>query len=492
MNTNKKLLTMAITSLFISNSYATYNYSFSGTLSDVNAVQVFNFGLEYETSVELITYSYAGGRNFEETNISSGGFNPVVSIVGSNGIIIATDNDSRGVIDQSTGYAYDAQLLQTLDAGEYQALVSMNSNIPTIGKSVDEQDTFPGGGDIDERTYNYALDILNVEFASLGKEFIVFTMAEEEQEAVIKNTSKSALKSQTINSIKVIRSHFRDLRTPVSGEFSVKNASYSPESGINAGDGVSGLAMWLTTNYSHLNNTQSINHNKRYEEEDTSYLAGVDYIVNTNIVVGGMLGYEKSTADLNDGSDTEKDGVVMSVYGAYNVSDSATLYALGGYGDLDNNINNLIGSTVIKGDFDSNKLFFSLGGLYYSQYNGYNLTLEGSYNWAREDIDSYTNSVGSKIKPGDTELRLLSASLEVAKPYSWGEIFVSGGMEIDVSPSLNDVLLEDDNGMGGIVGGGIRFNNSDNFFAELTAGYNVFHKYEHGGHTISATLRYEF
>lgn len=504
MYTRKKLLALAVSSLFVSNVYAA-DFSFVGNLSNINAVQVLDFKVEHQSDVELVTYSYAGGTNSAEQRISSGGFDIVVSVVGPDGTIIARDDDSREVVDPSTGNAYDAQLLQTLDAGEYQAVVSYFNNMPEVGEDANSPDTFPGsnGETSIGRTDAYAVDILEVDFASLGDEFIATggshvpvppATEEQIQESIVETTSQSILKSQTSTTIGVVNSHFKQLRSSNTGQFSAQNANYAPSTGLNAGDGVSGMAIWFTPTYSHLNNTQSVNHDRRYEEEDTSYLAGIDYVINTNVVVGGMLGYEKSTTDLNNGGDTEKDGVVGSAYGAYNVSGKATLYALVGYGDLDNDIKDYASGSAIKGDFDSDKLFFSLGGLYYTQYNDYNMTLDGGYSWAKEEMDSYTNSAGSKIRPDDTDLRMLTANLEVAKPYGWGEVFVNGGIEIDLSPSISDdaQLLEGDEGFGALVGGGVRFNTSDNLFAELAAGYNVLRKYEYGGHTVTATLRYEF
>jgi len=331
--------------------------------------------------------------------------------------------------------------------------------------------------------------------ASTGQDVQIADYLEDpsqKQTSIVETTTETSLKAQMSSVMSVVTSHFKQLRTGSTGEFAVNNAIYAPASGISAGDGVSGLALWFTPTYSSSNNTQTTNTATHYEERNLSYLLGVDYVLNTKTVIGAMAGYEDSSADLKNGGDTEKDGLVFSVYGAYNWSNETTWYAQAGYGRPDNKIKSVSTSgTVTTGEFDSKKHFFGLGAMYTTQYNDFVVTLDGGLNWAKEDPKSYVDSSGRSINAETTKVRLLNLNYEIAKPYAWGEGFITAGLEYDsYNSSVSNSALAGDDQLGGKLGAGLRFNASDNLFGEVSANYNIMRKYQHGGHTLAATLRY--
>jgi hypothetical protein len=334
------------------------------------------------------------------------------------------------------------------------------------------------------------LKLLGIEFGSLDPVNNDAAIIDK-QESVVEATSETALKAQVTTVMNVVASHFKQLRSGSSGQFAINNASYAPASGISAGDGVAGLALWFTPTYSSSNNTQTTDTTTHYNEKNLSYLAGVDYVLNTKTVIGAMGGYEDSSADLKNGGDTEKDGLVFSVYGAYNWSNETTWYAQVGHGLPDNKIKDLTSGTAVTAEFDSKKSFFGIGALYTTQYNDFVVTLDGGFNWAKEDPKSYIDSANRTINAETTKVRLLNVNYEIAKPYAWGEGFIAAGLEYDsINSSTNNSALAGDDQLGGRLGAGLRFNASDNLFGEVSANYNVMRTYEHGGHTFSATLRY--
>ena len=149
------------------------NFSFTGNLSNDDEVQLFNFSVGATSTVELRTYSYAGGTMADGTVIAAGGFDPILTVFDSGGSQIGNNDDGIGTVpsDPVTGAFFDTFLSVLLDAGDYTVAVSQFSNFP-IG---DLTDGFPGSGrtnfeDVtgDFRTSFWAFDILNVETGEIG------------------------------------------------------------------------------------------------------------------------------------------------------------------------------------------------------------------------------------------------------------------------------------------------------------------------------------
>jgi hypothetical protein len=151
------------------------DFSFTGKFDHDDQVQEFNLTVaEAAADVTLRTWSYAGGTNAQGTVIARGGFDPIVSLFNaSTGAQIAVVDD--GVFptvpqDPDTGNASDSFLMENLPAGNYTATLTQFDSFP-LGSLADG---FSGSGHVDfaSRDSYWALDVLNVDSASLGASYV--------------------------------------------------------------------------------------------------------------------------------------------------------------------------------------------------------------------------------------------------------------------------------------------------------------------------------
>ena len=157
---------------FVTGSVNAADFSFTGNFEHDDEVQEFNFTVTAPMSdVTLRTWSYAGGTNAAGVEVARGGFDPIVALFDGSGNLIGQNDDSGLVLDSISGSAYDSLLTNTLSAGNYTATVTQfasfaNGSLLTDGFSGTFHTNF---GDRDS---HWALDILNVNTASLGASYI--------------------------------------------------------------------------------------------------------------------------------------------------------------------------------------------------------------------------------------------------------------------------------------------------------------------------------
>ena len=84
-------------------------------------------------------HSYAGGTNADGVAIAAGGFDPVLTLFDSSGVLVDQndDNPNTPTGDPNTGAAYDSFLQVTLDAGSYTVAVSQYDNF-AIGPNLSD------------------------------------------------------------------------------------------------------------------------------------------------------------------------------------------------------------------------------------------------------------------------------------------------------------------------------------------------------------------
>ncbi len=463
--------------LISQNSHA---FFFSGTLNNPNQVRFVDFSLQSASNVSVETLSYAGGTSETGIKVSNGGFDTMLKIYDSNdNLIIANDDGRYYATDYNTGHAYDAYISYQLEAGDYIASLSQSDK----------------ASEFEERTMDWAVDLLWMDSASLRPEdkFLFFPKARADAlETAIQNISYGSLKKQTSTLNYTLVNHFKLLRAKKSRQFSVKNASYSINSGLNAGEEVSDFAFWSNAAYSSLHNTQARQHDYRYKESDSSYLFGIDYIMNSDIVLGVALGYEHSKAKLENNSHLDKEGGVFALYGAYNLSSKTTLYSQIGYGNGNTDVTDKSFGLKTKGDFDSNKAFFNIGAIYSTYFkNDYLVTLDSAFTYGKDHLDSYSDNVGTQISLNTTYSALFSANVEIAKNTKIGEIYINAGLDTETKDQSNKGNEGDDT-TGANIGGGVRFNVMDNLIGDIHISSDVARKHEYGAYSVSASIRYQY
>src|SRR5574341_686978 len=102
------------------------DFSFTGSFIQDDDVQLFNFTVGIASTVTLRTYSYAGGTNAAGTVIPSGGFDPILALFNSSGVLIGQNDDGNTPdvpIDPVTANHYDTLLQSSPGPGGYTVSV---------------------------------------------------------------------------------------------------------------------------------------------------------------------------------------------------------------------------------------------------------------------------------------------------------------------------------------------------------------------------------
>ena len=98
------------------------SFSFTGSFDADDDLQLFSFTLDAGATVTLTTLSYAGGVNAAGDTIAPGGFDPILSLFDSGGLLIDSNDDGLPpdvAVDGVTGQAYDSFLQLVLGPGSY-------------------------------------------------------------------------------------------------------------------------------------------------------------------------------------------------------------------------------------------------------------------------------------------------------------------------------------------------------------------------------------
>jgi hypothetical protein len=107
------------------------DFSFSGNFSIDDEVQLFHFNLDSTSTVTLRTLSYAGGVNAAGETIARGGFDPVLSLFDSSGVLLGVGDDGGYDLvaaDALTNSAWDGFLAMVLAPGAYTVALTQYDN----------------------------------------------------------------------------------------------------------------------------------------------------------------------------------------------------------------------------------------------------------------------------------------------------------------------------------------------------------------------------
>ena len=169
MKTYEALIAMSL----ISGSANATDFSFAGNFKHRDEVQELNFTVAGTAKeVVLRTWSFAGGTNAEGAVIEHGGFDPMVTLFDASGVRIGFSDDggTLSARDPVSGHTWDPFLASLLSPGSYTATVTQYSSFPRGLLTDGFQGTGPAG--FNGRDSHWALDVLNVDSASLGASYI--------------------------------------------------------------------------------------------------------------------------------------------------------------------------------------------------------------------------------------------------------------------------------------------------------------------------------
>jgi hypothetical protein len=153
------------------------DFSFTGSLAADDAMQLFRFTLTSASTVTVRTYSYAGGTTQADAIVPRGGFDPVLGLFDSAGVLINENDDGYANVstDAITGQPWDSYLYTTLAAGTYTVSLTQYDSFPN-GPNLSND--FSGAGKFkftggfncsnggfcdrtgDNRTANWEMDVL--------------------------------------------------------------------------------------------------------------------------------------------------------------------------------------------------------------------------------------------------------------------------------------------------------------------------------------------
>jgi hypothetical protein len=116
------------------------DFSFTGTFSRDDQLQLFTFRVDTTSTVIMRTWSYAGGTNAAGQVIPRGGFDPFLSLFDSSGTLIGENDNGTGFVatDPHTGAAFDSYLqMISLVPGTYTLVLTQSDNQPNDGTFAD-------------------------------------------------------------------------------------------------------------------------------------------------------------------------------------------------------------------------------------------------------------------------------------------------------------------------------------------------------------------
>lgn len=105
-------------------------FSFQGTFSSDDQVQLFNFTTS--SNATLINFGYGGGTNAASTNFPAGGFDNLLTIYLSDGTEVGSFDDDFSCTHTNShnGGCQDAYFNGLLNAGSYILALTVSGNVP--------------------------------------------------------------------------------------------------------------------------------------------------------------------------------------------------------------------------------------------------------------------------------------------------------------------------------------------------------------------------
>lgn len=151
------------------------NISYTGQFVNDNDLKLINFTVGALSTVGLRTWSYAGGVNADGQTIARGGFDPIVALFNSAGVLVGEQDDAgcgKVSADAVTRQCWDINYVIQLAAGNYTASIQQYNNYHVSTNLADgfyyqgaQYQNFRDGF-VDEmnvkRNGFWALDLLNV------------------------------------------------------------------------------------------------------------------------------------------------------------------------------------------------------------------------------------------------------------------------------------------------------------------------------------------
>lgn len=125
---NLLLFAVLAATAFLTPAKAT-DFFFTGNFVDDDDKARFEFTIDADSFVTVLTYSYAGGVNAAGQSIAAGGFDPILSLYDFSGNLVDYNDDGpSSPTDPTSGAAFDTFFQANLLAGSYTVFVTQYNN----------------------------------------------------------------------------------------------------------------------------------------------------------------------------------------------------------------------------------------------------------------------------------------------------------------------------------------------------------------------------
>lgn len=253
---------------------------------------------------------------------------------------------------------------------------------------------------------------------------------------------------------------------PVAGGLMISGGS-----GVNAGDGfASPLGVWASYSFADFENEFEA---LRYEGSRHSGLAGVDFNPSEDLILGVAAGYERASQDtLFNGGEVATDGFTVTPYLGYSFNETFSVDAAAGYSALETDqFRNAGAGTRISSDAESTRWFWGGNVNATEQIDRWYLTGSIGILWARETIDSYTESDGTLVPETTFRFGQWRVGGEIAYAFDTFEPYASATYQRDYATTeivLTGATVQPENDLDDIFfATGLRFYGYENVSASV-------------------------
>lgn len=199
--------------------------------------------------------------------------------------------------------------------------------------------------------------------------------------------------------------------------------------GKAAGDSARRGGVWLNGS----NNWMSGDHaNANFSGTLQTAVAGVDYLVRDNVLVGASLGYEHGDISLKyNGGNFEANNLAFAPYAAYIINDVWSVDASGGHAWVNYDLSRANGT--ISGDTSGSRWFASTNLNANWRVDAWQLGTSLGYIYTKESTDDYVESDGTNANGPKFRLGQANGKFRVGYlvPTEWGTVNPFGAVRLE-------------------------------------------------------------
>ena len=290
------------------------------------------------------------------------------------------------------------------------------------------------------------------------------------------------------------------------------------DTGISAGDTDQNFGIWANVSLTDsrddriLRKTTAPYRGDLYQSDADfdlyNYIAGIDYKIADTVVIGVACSYE----DIDDGTFAyasvkdriisknniiDSKGFTVAPYFSVKIADLLTIDLNGGYSWLEidqNRIDNDLSPEPITSSLDSVRMFGSATTNLYYSIAKWNIAASIGYLYAKEERDEYMESNRKSVDEDTIELGQLSVGGEVSYVINTVEPYLNLTYEYDTTYEEKvgeDFEHANYDKSGFIVGGGVRFQLTDNLLGDFQA-TGIVDREDYDEFSVAVNLRYMF